>query len=191
MSGTMMDQDLKEKVNVNKVLIVIDVQNDFVTGSLGSEVAVKTVPTIRKYVKQFEEEGCSIIFTKDIHYDGQYESSQEGRLLPVKHCIEDTEGAEIVDGLINEDMLRDRREVIISKNTFGYMNWEHYWFPEEIEICIVGFCTDICVIANALLLKTYFPENKITVLKDGCAGTTLERHEAALDVMRSCQIFVE
>ena len=163
-----------------KTLIVIDMQNDFVTGSLGTKEAQAIVPNVKRKIQGYVDRGDQIIFTRDTH-DTDYLEIQEGKMLPVEHCIYGTEGWEIVEGL----------EVpgckYIDKETFGWNNWNDYDY-EEIEL--IGVCSDICVISNALILKAQFPETKITVDASCCAGVTPELHEAALKVMRSCQINV-
>lgn len=163
-----------------KTLIVVDMQNDFVTGSLGTKEAQAIIPTVRKKIQEYVNRGDQIIFTRDTHYSN-YLDTQEGKMLQVEHCMYTTKGWQIVEGL----------EVpgckYIDKETFGWNNWNDYDY-EEIEL--IGVCSDICVIFNALILKAQFPETKITVDASCCAGVTPELHEAALKVMRSCQINV-
>lgn len=169
----------------NKLLIVVDVQNDFVTGSLGTAEAKAVVPNIMKKVEQYRKRDNVIIFTKDTHYD-DYLDTLEGQNLPIKHCIKDTEGWEVVREL---DAKCSVTEKIYIKDTFGY-KWNTLPWIDCHDIEIVGICTDICVITNALVLKTHYPETQITVDASCCAGTTPERHKAALEVMKSCQINV-
>lgn len=171
----------------DKILVVVDVQNDFVTGSIGSPAAVAVIPNICKKIENFEGK---VVATQDTHY-GYYLETQEGKNLPILHCIEDTWGHDIqgsVFAAINRKQSRD----IIRKPTFGSYDLLKTLFDissaELEEIIVVGLVTDICVITNALLLKTYFPEITITVDASCCAGTTPENHAAALQVMRSCQI---
>ena len=161
-----------------KTLIVIDMQNDFINGSLGTEEACAIVDNVKKKIKEYEKNGDEIIFTRDTHYDNYLETF-EGKKLPVMHCIKNTDGWQIFDGLITENAK------IIDKETFGYTGWNKMKF-EEIEI--VGLCTDICVVSNALILRAYFPDMKITVQSDCCAGVTPKTHEAALETMKMCQI---
>lgn len=176
-----------------KILVVVDVQNDFVYGSLGSDEAVAVVPNIVKKVNEYRNNEDLIIFTKDEH-SNNYLDTQEGKKLPIKHCISNTAGCEIIGELkVGEHF---RLEQIIRKNTFGY-HWDHCpWIgifkndKPKFEVEIIGVCTDICVVTNALCLKTEFPEVEITVDASCCAGTTPERHRAALEVMKSCQINV-
>ena len=163
-----------------KTLIVIDMQNDFVTGSLGTKEAQAIVPNVKKKIQEYVNRGDQIIFTRDTHYSN-YLETQEGKMLPVEHCIYDTEGWEIVDELEVMNC------IYVNKTSFGWDGWLKLNY-EEIEL--IGVCTDICVISNALILKAQFPEVKITVDASCCAGVTPGLHEAALKVMKSCQINV-
>lgn len=166
-----------------KILIVVDMQNDFVTGSLGSVHAEVIVPAVIKKVKSFDGR---VIFTRDTHDEG-YFKTQEGMRLPVEHCVKDTEGWQIIDAL--SPYVRE----VIDKPTFGSLKLVELLTAErdeieEIELC--GLCTDICVISNAMLLKAALPEVKITVHAGLCAGVTPESHENALAAMRMVQIDV-
>ena len=183
----------KEK---KKVLIVIDVQNDFVTGSLGTPEAQAIVPNIVKKVEEYRSNEDGIIFTKDIHYDNYLETA-EGKKLPIPHCIAGTVGCDIIPEL-NPDLSLNLafNEKIYNKETFGY-HWDHAawlgWLRDAkpiYKIEIIGLCTDICVVTNALCLKTCYPNIELTVDASCCAGTTPDKHKAALDVMESCQINV-
>lgn len=181
----------KEK---KKVLIVIDVQNDFVYGSLGSNEAVAVVPNIVEKVNEYRNNSDLIIFTQDTHYNN-YLDTQEGKKLPVEHCIRGTNGWEIVDEINYKKFEKFNNFAVYRKSTFGFDDWdweERFNNTDDslLDIEIIGLCTDICVITNALLIKTYYPEAKITVDASCCAGSTPERHKAALDVMKSCQINV-
>lgn len=162
-----------------KTLIVVDMQNDFITGSLGSKLAEAIVPDVVKKVKNFDGK---VIFTRDTHF-ADYIKSQEGRNLPVEHCIKDTDGWQICDELkpyVNE---------VVDKITFGSVDLPKLIIDaEEIELC--GLCTDICVISNAMILKATFPEVKIVVDSNCCAGVSVESHNTALAAMRSVQIEV-
>ena len=167
-----------------KMLIVIDMQNDFIDGALGTPEAVKIVPRVKAKIKEYEKNGDKIFFTKDTHTE-DYLSTQEGKKLPIPHCIEGTHGWEITDGLNTSN------HHVVIKRSFGYADWFYYSFGEVYdEIEVIGLCTDICVISNVLILKALFPEVPIKVDASCCAGTTPEAHEAALTVMRSCQIEV-
>lgn len=166
----------------NNVLIVIDVQNDFVTGSLGSPEAVNIISNVVNKIKEFPQE--NVYYTQDTHY-GDYPTTQEGQLLPVQHCIFPTWGwyidARVVKELINANPIR--------KNTFGYTGWKDH-LKDPTSITIIGLCTDICVVSNALILKALFPETPIIVDASCCAGTTINNHYSALEVMKQCQIQV-
>ncbi len=166
-----------------KYLIVVDMQKDFITGSLGSKQAEGIVPSVSEKVKKFEGK---VIFTRDTHF-ADYMSTQEGRKLPVEHCIKDTEGWQICDELKNY------ANEVVDKITFGSIELpkilkDYGEDIEEIELC--GLCTDICVISNAMILKASFPETKITVDSKCCAGVSIESHNMALDAMRAVQIEV-
>ena len=161
-----------------KTLIVIDMQNDFIDGSLGTDEAVKIVDNVRNKIKEYKDRGDEVIFTRDTHHD-DYMQTNEGKHLPVVHCIEGTAGWEIREGLDTSGCR------IIDKPSFGYIGWNEFDF-EEVEL--VGLCTDICVVSNALILKAFFPEIKISVDASCCAGVTPESHEAALQTMRACQV---
>ena len=176
-----------------KTLIVIDMQNDFIDGALGTPEAVAIVPRGVKKVKEYKERGDEVIFTRDTH-SRDYLQTQEGQKLPVEHCIKYTQGWEICDELLDYtyEMLHPTREFdVLNKYAFGYPYW-HRWLNVDTdhEIEIVGLCSDICVVSNALILKATFPETKITVDASCCAGTTPENHKAALQVMKCCQINV-
>lgn len=161
-----------------KTLIVIDMQNDFIDGSLGTKEAVEIVENVKNKIAEYNKNGDEIIFTRDTHEEN-YLDTPEGKKLPVKHCIKGTEGWQIKDGLMVEGAK------IVDKPSFGYTLWGEMDF-DEIEL--VGLCTDICVVSNALILKALFPQAKISVDSSCCAGVTPETHRAALDTMRMCQI---
>lgn len=163
---------------MKKTLIVIDMQNDFIDGALGTKEAVAIVDNVKKKIDEYEKNGDEVIFTRDTHQK-DYLETPEGKKLPVEHCIEGTKGWEIADGLERENAR------YINKPTFGYTGWSSKNF-EEIEL--VGLCTDICVVSNALILKAQFPDTKISVDSSCCAGVTPETHKAALETMKMCQI---
>ena len=167
-------------------LIVIDMQNDFITGSLGSEEAKKIVPNVKERIKKAIKNGEDIYFTKDTHYD-DYLNVKEGHFLPVKHCIEGTPGHDICDEL--KPYEKNAKNIFI-KNTFGYKDLPQY-LNEYDSITFVGLCTDICVVSNVILTKAFYPEKNIIVEKNCCAGTSVENHNAALSVMKSCHIVIE
>lgn len=163
---------------MKKTLIVVDMQNDFIDGSLGTKEAVAIVENVKNKIAEYKKNGGEIIFTRDTHQKN-YLETPEGIKLPVEHCIEGTVGWQIADGLEAEDAK------YINKPTFGYTKWNEMSF-DEIEI--VGLCTDICVVSNALILKAQFPAAKISVDSRCCAGVTPESHNAALETMKMCQI---
>ena len=166
-------------------LIVIDMQNDFITGSLGSKEAEAIVPLVKSRIEKAIKDGEDIYFTKDTHYEN-YKDTKEGKFLPVEHCIEGTSGHDICDEL--KPFEKNAKEIFI-KNTFGYKDFPKY-LADYDKITLVGLCTDICVVSNAMLIKTFYPEKNIIVEKDLCAGTSAENHKAALDVMKSCHIVI-
>lgn len=162
-------------------LIVVDMQKDFIDGALGTSEAQQIVPKVRKKIQEFEGE---VIFTRDTH-GKDYLSTQEGKNLPVEHCIEGTLGWEI------EESLKPLcRGVVINKPTFGSVELAEMIKNKKDaeEITLVGLCTDICVISNALLLKANMPEVPITVDSTCCAGVTPQSHANALEAMKMCQI---
>ena len=163
-----------------KTLIVVDMQNDFIDGSLGTKEAQAIVPNVKKKIQEYQNRGDEIIFTRDTH-QSDYLDTPEGKKLPVVHCIEGTEGWQIADGLEVEGC------TYIDKPTFGWTHWNERTF-QEIEM--VGLCTDICVVSNALILKATFPSVEITVDASCCAGVTPQTHLAALETMKMCQILV-
>ena len=165
---------------MKKTLIVVDMQKDFVDGALGSKEEVAIVENVKKKIAEYQADGNQIIFTRDTH-QADYLSTNEGKNLPVEHCIEGTEGWQLYEGMEAEGAL------YINKPTFGYLNWGEYQF-EEVEL--VGLCTDICVVSNALILKATFPEIEVSVDASCCAGVTPESHAAALTTMKMCQVKV-
>lgn len=170
-----------------KTLIVVDMQNDFIDGSLGTKEAQKIVPNVKAKIKKYSDRGDEIIFTRDTHHEN-YLDTPEGKKLPVKHCILGTHGWQLADGLETDDM------ICIDKGTFGWMGWDvtkETYGLEMSEIEIIGLCTDICVVSNALILKAAFPDAEITVDAGCCAGVTPETHRAALETMKMCQIDVK
>lgn len=166
---------------MRKVLIVVDMQNDFIDGSLGTKEAQAIVPNVKRKIQEYKERGDEIIFTRDTHQEN-YLYTQEGRKLPITHCIEDTYGWQISDSLESENCF------YVNKDTFGWLDWEDVLYNRYDEIELVGLCTDICVVSNALILKATFPETEITVDASCCAGVTPESHKAALTTMKMCQI---
>lgn len=174
-----------------KALIVVDMQNDFVSGSLGSEEAKKIVPNVVDKVKNCLDSGDKVFFTRDSHGES-YLRSFEGSNLPVEHCIAGTHGWEIIDEL---KPFEKQATKIIDKPTFGSYELvdvlEECFAKDELrEIELCGLCTDICVVSNALLLRAKFYETPITVDSSCCAGVTQKSHDSALQTMKSCQINV-
>lgn len=164
-----------------KYLIVVDMQVDFINGALGSNLAVAIVPNVVEKVKSFDGK---VIFTRDTHFK-DYMNTQEGKNLPVPHCVKDTDGWQICDEL------KPYADVIIDKLTFGSIELPNFIKSfnepiEKIELC--GLCTDICVISNAVVLKAAFPEVPIAVDSSCCAGVTVESHNNALNAMKVIQI---
>lgn len=167
-----------------KYLIVVDMQNDFTTGSLGSPHAAAIIPNVVEKVKSYDG---TVIFTRDTH-GPDYMQTQEGKKLPVVHCVKDTEGWEICDAL------KPFAGQVIDKITFGSVDLPRILSRsdepiDEIELC--GLCTDICVISNAMILKAAFPEVPISVDAACCAGVTMESHNTALNAMRAVQIDIK
>ena len=174
-----------------KYLIVVDMQNDFVNGSLGTSEAASVVLNVEKRIADAIARGEKVIFTKDTHESG-YLSTLEGKNLPVQHCIKGSEGWEIIPRLQNYAEGR----MIIEKPTFGSTELARMLEKESLsepveKVTLIGLCTDICVISNALLLKAFLPQCEIAVDASACAGVTPRSHQNALDAMRACQITIE
>lgn len=171
-----------------KILVVVDMQNDFINGALGTPEAQAIVPNVALKVEEYSNSYDNvIIYTRDTHKEN-YLETQEGKKLPVPHCIKGTHGWNIAEDLYKKDCM------VVDKNTFGstwlptyiYSNFHHQ--IESIEL--VGLCTDICVISNAMMLKAHFPEVPIIIDSSCCAGVTPESHKNALEAMKMCQIEV-
>lgn len=175
---------------MNKLLIVVDMQNDFIDGALGTPQALEIVNRVNEKIKEYDEKGDLVIFTADTH-SADYLDSQEGKNLPVPHCIKGTHGWEI-----SSQLLRPEDSPVIEKDTFGSKDLGIMLMeldrsgnaPEKIELA--GLCTDICVISNALMVKAFLPEVPVSVDSSCCAGVTPESHENALRAMEMCQIQV-
>ncbi len=173
---------------MKKVLAVIDMQKDFVDGALGSKEAEAIVPAVVKKIKSFDGE---IFVTFDTHFEN-YMDTAEGKKLPVPHCVKGTKGWEL-----NADVakaLKKKKFTPVEKLTFGSVELpsliKNAVGGEDFTVEIIGLCTDICVVSNALIIKASFPETPISVDASCCAGVTPEKHEAALETMRSCPIDV-
>jgi nicotinamidase-related amidase len=174
---------------VKKILIVVDMQKDFVDGALGTPEAVAIVDNVVEKIKSHDGD---IMVTYDTHFDN-YMQTQEGKNLPVPHCIKDTDGWQL-DGKV-QSALENREYKTIEKLTFGSTELPEYikqnYNVNDIEIELIGLCTDICVVSNALLLKANLLETKISVDAKCCAGVTVDSHNAALTTMKMCQIDVK
>lgn len=168
---------------MKKILVVVDMQKDFINGALGTKEAEAIVDNVAETVKCFDGE---IIFTRDTHNEN-YLKTQEGRNLPVPHCIQGTDGWQLDKKL---ECLRTDSMKVFDKPTFGSMALATYLkAQEDLEsVTLVGLCTDICVISNALLIKAALPETEIRVIEKCCAGVTPQSHKNALEAMKMCQI---
>ncbi len=170
---------------MQKILIVVDMQNDFIDGSLGTPEAVAILPKVEDKIKSFDGK---VIFTRDTHTE-DYMNTAEGKNLPVPHCIKNSHGWQIADSLLPYT----KDAFIIDKPTFGsialaeYLKQEDRKDPIE-EVTLIGLCTDICVISNAMLTKAALPEITVSIDASCCAGVTPESHQRALDAMQVCQI---
>lgn len=197
-----------------KILVVIDMQNDFLHGALRNEEGIKIIPKVAKRIEYYYSQNMPVFATRDTHEEN-YLSTQEGEKLPVKHCVKYSNG-----WLINEDISKALKEIntydkkqfpfrkmqglptafnyaiVFDKPTFGSEDLANYikncygHMQKELQIELCGVCTDICVISNAMLLKAFMPEAKIIVNSALCAGVTVDSHNVALNAMRSCQIEV-
>ncbi len=170
---------------MKKILVVVDMQNDFIDGALGTKEAEGIVKKVVEEIHAYP--AGNIYATRDTH-GKEYLQTSEGRYLPVEHCIEGTKGWQIRE----EVAAAMPGAVIVDKPTFGSQRLQELLCEEsgkeELEIELVGLCTDICVVTNALLLKTRLPETRIMVKASCCAGVTPESHEAALTTMKMCQV---
>ena len=174
---------------MKRFLIVVDMQKDFVDGALGTPEAVAIVPAVCERIREFEGE---IIVTYDTHPEN-YLDTAEGKKLPVTHCVEDTDGWQL-DAQVAE-ALAGKAYLAVKKPTFGSTDLPFLLHSiageEDFDVTLIGLCTDICVVSNALLLKAHFPETPISVVADCCAGVTPATHAAALQTMTMCQIDVK
>lgn len=195
-------------MNIDKLLVVVDMQNDFIDGSLGTKEAQEIVPKVVEKINNFDG---IVVATKDTHHE-DYFSTQEGKKLPVKHCIKGEDGwlfnEKIKTALLSSETYAGYRKLnkgiylldAYCKETFGSLDLaydceaefgeDNRSHPEDVEITLIGLCTDICVISNAMLLKATLPEAKILVDASCCAGVTPESHKNALETMKMCQIEV-
>lgn len=166
-----------------KLLVVIDMQNDFITGVLGNDECRAVVSNV---VKKVEDTDADIVYTLDTHNDN-YLETQEGKKLPVPHCIRGTEGWQLIPELKNIKAIRG-----FEKNVFGSIELAE-WIKENgyTDVELIGVCTDICVISNAMTIRAVNPETQISVDAACCAGVTPQSHKTALDAMRACQVNIE
>lgn len=165
-----------------KLLVVVDMQNDFIGGALGTQEAQSILPAVRARIADARKEGEVVVFTRDTHGE-EYLSTQEGKNLPVPHCIAGTAGHEIAAGLCLAG------ERVFDKPAFGSIELAAYVKERGFAaVELVGVCTDICVISNALLIKAFCPEAEVCVRAGCCAGVTPQSHQTALDAMRACQV---
>lgn len=164
------------------VLIVVDMQNDFVFGSLGNEECQKIIPLISQRIAQYKAAEKDVVFTRDTHF-GDYFETQEGKKLPVEHCVKDSDGWQIIDSL------KEQATTIIDKPSFGSFALASYCIGKRYTgIELVGVCTDICVISNAIILKTALPESTVAVNSLCTAGTSIRAASSAISSMKKCQI---
>ena len=169
---------------MKKLLVVVDMQTDFVDGSLGTAQAQAIVPNVIRKTEEEIAAGTTVVFTRDTH-DANYLETQEGRKLPVAHCIKGPEGWNLIPQL--RPLAEGRK--IIDKNTFGSTMLAHYAGKNQFDqVELIGLCTDICVISNAMIIKAASPEAQILVCASCCAGVTPESHLNALEAMKMCQI---
>ena len=169
-----------------RILVVVDMQKDFIDGALGTLEAKAIVPAVRERIAQYRQAGDLVVFTRDTH-PAEYLTTREGKSLPVVHCVEGTPGWEIAPSLPVED------SPVFNKPTFGSVELGQYVAEllqkQEIEsVELVGLCTDICVISNAMVLRAFAPELPISVNSHCCAGVTPASHEQALKAMAVCQV---
>ena len=173
---------------MKKALIVIDMQNDFITGALANTEGQKIVPKIADFIRNFDRD---IIATRDTHTK-DYMNTQEGKKLPVPHCIQNTDGWNIVPEIQTALDEKENKVFYIDKPTFGSIGLGDLIGRKLYdEVTLVGVCTDICVINNAMVIKACALETEVIVLKDLCAGVTPESHKTALNAMQACQITVK
>lgn len=169
---------------MSRLLVVVDMQKDFINGSLGTREAEAVVTNVKKKIGEYQESGDDVIFTLDTH-ENDYMDTQEGKNLPVIHCVKGTPGWELADAIKEIPGRRFEKNTFASKAVGEYAASGSY---KSIEL--VGLCTDICVISNALLIKAFLPEIPILVDSSCCAGVTPESHDNALNAMKMCQVTV-
>ena len=177
---------------MKKITVVVDMQNDFITGALANSAAESIIPSVLEEINKSDV----VVYTRDTHFDN-YLETQEGKNLPIQHCIDGTWGWEIVDELNPKNLiLVGKQFYIVNKPTFGCVDiWKDDFFKKlvnekDVEVTFCGTCTDICVVSNAMIVKSLYPDIVVNVKADACAGLTPDKHKAALNVMDSCQINV-
>lgn len=184
----------KTKARIGKkILVIVDMQNDFVTGCLGNDMTKAVLPKIVNKLKEHYQEYDAIYMTRDIHFDN-YMETLEGKKLPIPHCLKDGNGKNISKELwdVVKELREKRRFIkVVDKHTFASKELVDYLsvtcgVNDEIELC--GVCTDICVVSNAICLRAELPNTVIKVDGNCCAGTTMDNHNSALVTMASCQI---
>lgn len=172
---------------MKRLLVVVDMQKDFVNGALGSREAEQIVNPVAGLVEAELRKGTEIVFTMDTHRE-DYLETQEGKRLPVPHCVKGTDGWKLIEEL--QPLAKNCR--IFEKPAFGSMELADFVKTQEYgEIVLAGLCTDICVISNAILLKAAVPEARISIIASCCAGVTPSSHQNALEAMKMCQIVIE
>ena len=170
----------REVTDMKKALIIVDMQNDFVTGCLGTNEAQEVIPKIKEYADAFDGD---IYFTMDTHRD-DYLDTQEGKRLPVKHCVKDSDGWLIVPELRDiKDVQTFEKPVFGSRELAEKIAEKAY---DEVYLC--GVCTGICVLSNAILIKAFDADVRVAVVKELCACVTPDTHKTALDAMATAQI---
>ncbi len=176
---------------MKRILVIVDVQNDFITGSLGNAECQAVIPNIINVIKDGDYQ--RIILTRDTHHE-DYLNTLEGKNLPVTHCIEKTEGWLVNEEVLNAICEKSYQYHFIDKPTFGSLELGKTLYEEytennmDIQVDFVGVCTGICVISNVLIAKTYCPEAMIRVIENACACVTTESHKTAIDAMKLCQV---
>ena len=166
---------------MKSLLVVVDMQNDFIFGALGTKEAQAILPAVKEEISSAKAAGVEIVFTRDTHGEN-YLVTQEGKNLPGPHCVKGTEGWQIAEGLYGGERVFD-------KPVFGSEELAEFVKENAFdEVTLVGVCTDICVVSNALLIKAKCPEVKVRLVEKACAGVTPQTHSAAIVTMRSCQV---
>lgn len=173
---------------MEKILVVVDMQKDFISGALKNEAAMKIVPFVKEKIEEAKAQGTRILFTKDTHAEN-YMETEEGKNLPIPHCIRNSEGWDIIDELEVEKYA----DQVIEKETFGSTALADFFAANKAcikQVEFIGVCTDICVISNVLIAKAILPNKIIIVDAAGCAGVTPQSHDTALLAMEACHIQV-